>query len=696
MLSLIQGFNERGSLYRETFSQYGPFFSEFFWVVDRVLGVPINHDGIRCVVLVLWVGSSVATGALAYRLAQSVWVALLVQAVSFHMLRVLVGEPGHPISLAVALLAAIAFVGSSFRESLKSRAQALLIGAFLGLLTMTKINLGLFAVAAIGTSWVYCLPSDPLTRVLRWSAAFTFGAMGVLLVEASIWSPERRFVFVGLFLCSLAAVLVSAPRGELEWPVLRRFGTWALGTFCLTVVLSIFGVLLTGTRWPDLMQGMIVRPLAMGEVFSGMPDMNSNAATIALFSFLGASGWQLSRAAPFLFRRAIDLALRLLFIGVITAWLSGQVALWTGLVFVWIAVLPPLSERAETERDLAVFGRLSLALLAVGQFLGIYPVSGAQAGIPSFFVSLCLIPVLRGLIANLAMREPSGFRYVLKLALTLVVAAAPGLVLAKVWQEDVRLHAYLYRVWAPLNLPGAQLLRPDPANAALYRCLAENLRHSRPSFVTLPGLNSLYGWAERPTPTGFNIGGNFAFLSHAEQQQVVEVARHCKPVALLLNEDLMFFWSRGRFQPSGPLVDFAKTECRSAGSVRGYQFMSLKSEPLPTLTYCARLNAATPDEPRRITITLPRRLGNVASASIRDIEGPKSPRKLLPLEGPQALSSDSGEAENDWEFAFPVPESALAVDSLDRFIVQLWSKAGEWVADVPFVRLPDDATTGNY
>lgn len=689
ILTLIQSFNERGSLYRETFSQYGPFFSEFYWFVDRILSVPISHDGVRWIVLVLWVGSSVAAGALAYRFAQRVWVALLVQAVSFHMLEALVGEPGHPISLAVGLLAALALVGNSLRESMEGRAQAILMGTILGLLAMTKINLGLFAIAAVGTAWVYCSPPDLFGRLLRWTAAVFFGVLGVLLVKPP-WSPDMRFAFVMLFLCSLAAVLVSVPGGKLEWPMLRRFGMWALGAFFLTVALSISGALLSGTRWSDLMRGMIVRPMAMGEAFFGMPDMKPNASSIALFSLLGASGWRLFRAAPFLFRRGIDLTLRVLFVGVITAWLMDHVAPWTALIFVWIAALPPVSVRDETEPDRARFGRLTLVLLAVGQWLGVYPVSGAQIAIPSFLVSLCLIPVLHGLLLNLERRDLFRFHYAIRLALPVVIIAAPSLALAKVWRENVRLHAHLYRVWAPLNLPGAQLLRPEPTNAAVYRCLAENLRHSRPSFVTLPGLNSLYGWAERPTPTGFNVGFNFAFLSHAEQQKIVEVARRCRPIALVLNEDLMFFWSRGRFQASGPLVDFAKTECRSAGSVRGYHLMSLNSEPLPTLTYCASIKAAIPNEPSRITVTLPGRIGNVAAASLWNLKVPGLPRKLLPLEALPVAPGEPGAEEDVREFTFPNSASSLTRETLDRFIVQLWDDAGEWVADVPFALLPDE------
>ena len=108
MLSLIQGFNEHGGLYRETFSRYGPFFSEFYFVIGKLLRVPITQDGIRWVVVILWTLSSVVGGLVAYRLANKIWIALLTQAFSFHELYTLEYEPGHPISLVALLLVALA------------------------------------------------------------------------------------------------------------------------------------------------------------------------------------------------------------------------------------------------------------------------------------------------------------------------------------------------------------------------------------------------------------------------------------------------------------------------------------------------------------------------------------------------------------------------------------------------------------
>ena len=91
-----------GTCIRRLFGPYGPFFSEFYYLVCGIAGVPITHDGIRWVVLVLWVASSIAGAILAFRLTGRIWMAILAQLICFHALDRLAWEPGHPLSLIIA------------------------------------------------------------------------------------------------------------------------------------------------------------------------------------------------------------------------------------------------------------------------------------------------------------------------------------------------------------------------------------------------------------------------------------------------------------------------------------------------------------------------------------------------------------------------------------------------------------------
>jgi hypothetical protein len=143
-----------------------------------------------------------------------------------------------------------------------------------------------------------------------------------------------------------------------------------------------------------------------------------------------------------------------------------------------------------------------------------------------------------------------------------------------------------YRNFSSLDLPGAKLLRTDEITSATYHFLVMNLRNCRPSFLTIPAVNSLYSWLEQEPPTGFNIGMNFAVLSPEQQSAMVDVGRTCQPIAAVLNRSLIGFWTRGHFQPSGPLIDFVTKECRPVGRVRNFELMVLRDSPPPKFTYC--------------------------------------------------------------------------------------------------------------
>ena len=252
-----------------------------------------------------------------------------------------------------------------------------------------------------------------------------------------------------------------------------------------------------------------------------------------------------------------------------------------------------------------------------------------------------------------------------------------------------------YRESLSLGLPGAKLLRIERSSAATYRFLAENLRECRPSFVTIPGLNSLYGWSERPWPTGFNATVNFALFPEEEQRQIVKVGLACEPIALVLNRELMNFWSGGHFQPSGPLIDFMTKRCQAMGRVGDYELMSLIDSPGMTLTYCATLDREWRSDARegQITVSLPARFDRVATASLLQTSSGHSLCKLVKSELPSEDYEEpkKGGAKGTRRLKFQLPDrELLSPTSLDEILVQLWDGGGRLILDVPFLRLPKD------
>ncbi len=688
MLALIQGFNEHGNLYRNHSGGYGPFYSEFYWFVGKVLRVPITHDGIRWVALALWVGSALAAGVSAFRVTRRIWVGLLVQALSFEALNFLVDEPGHPISLVAALLSALVLVLNWPREDTLGRLPAVSAGMFLGLLTMTKINLGLFALAGAGTAWIYCSPPDRWGHALRWLSGFLFCVMSIVLVQPP-WPPEIRLIFVTYFLCILLAILVSGQGAYLEWRSLRRVAVWAFSGFGLCVLLCLSGVLLSGTRWSDLVHGLIVLPMALRTVFISLPDMGRIDAVMALVSLLGAIAWRIAtRISP---HRGewLTLVLRLGFILLVPAWAFGFSSRWALTVFLWIAAIPLTLEANQRESGTERLVRLTLVLLAAGQLLGVYPVTGAQVTIPFFLGSLCMVHVLHGLFFSLKQIGLFTARPWIRLAILVALVAVPSMALATLWIGRTQSVAKEYWARDPLGLPGTHLVRLRREDAATCRCLAENLRRCRPSFLSLPGLNSLYFWAERPFPTGVTAGSNVALLSDEEQRSLVETGRTCKPFTLVLHQDLLFLNLNYRYHAGGPLIDFLKDECRHVGLVRGYDFWSLNADPRPSFIYCASLGTELlPDDSNWITVSLPARLGKVGFASVLDLTTHESLKVRQQVQENAEPPAGPAPDEAIREFTFDNPDSArVTFGTVNNFLVQLWDDGGQLIADVPFVLL---------
>lgn len=384
MLSLIQSFNQSGGLYRDVFSQYGPFYSEFYFILDRLLGISITHDGIRWVVLSFWVGSSIAAGIVAWQFRRSAWTAILVQMLAFQTLEVLWADPGHPLSLAVACLAGLTVCLSGIGVGKINWWRPIIAGALIGMLLLIKINLGLFALASVGTAAVFCCPVDRAGRLLRWAVGIVFCVLAGAVI-GPVWPPFVRVEFITVFACTLIAVLVSTGGALFDWAAASRFCVRASAGLLTICVLAVSGVLLTGTGWADLIAGVIVRPMNLPQLFSVPPSFGSFSAAIAAISVLAAVGLRFLRSRSSTMDRHIGFALRLVFVGAVFAWVTGSCRYWLPFSLLWIAALPPTGESSSVAAGTARFGRGSVVLLAVGQLLGLYPVNGGQQVIPFFF-----------------------------------------------------------------------------------------------------------------------------------------------------------------------------------------------------------------------------------------------------------------------------------------------------------------------
>ena len=142
--------------------------------------------------------------------------------------------------------------------------------------------------------------------------------------------------------------------------------------------------MLSGSTWTDLIDGMIITPSRMGSFFSLPPPMGPFEAVTAIIGLLLAVAWRFFFRGSPIRQDWFTFGLRLLFLTAVIVWLATADHYFSlVLPFVWVAALPFNQESQKSNPPSWQFGQLAIVLLAVGQVLGLYPVNGAQATVPS-------------------------------------------------------------------------------------------------------------------------------------------------------------------------------------------------------------------------------------------------------------------------------------------------------------------------
>ncbi len=563
MLIALRSFVQHGSLYDDVFTQYGPFYYEFWGGLFSLFGITVNHDGGRSATLVAWVLSSLLLGLATLRVTRSLLLGLGTQMIASVALTGLVYEPMHPGGLICLLLATIVCIACAVGRRPAVWPMALLGGA-VGALILTKINVGAFAFLALALVCACSYPALSSRRWLRVPIEVAFVFVPLLLMAGKLDLGWARQYGAHVAIAALAIVIVLRARSserrtteELWW---LGGGLLAVG---LTTAIAVLG---SGTSLSGLLEGVVTQPLRQGDAFS-LPLLMSNR--LWLFDAIGLAGaigyWYVARArvgepspawvaAISAFSLLVGVELCLSVIGKTLP--ADSVGLpgysFSLIAFAWVALIS-LPERSDLQTG---FVRSLLPALAVLQTLHAFPVAGSQV----LWGALLIVPVgavcigngVRGLALSLgSQRERRGF------ALAGATAVLVGaLCLANVTlRQPLDLARASYDARVPLELPGATSIRLGQPEVDLYQQIVAEIDRNCSSFLTEPGLNSFYIWTEQEPPTGYNATAWTTLFDQAHQRRVIEETSSIDGLCLLRNHDLDLFWGAGAVPP-GPLVRY--------------------------------------------------------------------------------------------------------------------------------------------
>ena len=216
LLVTLKAFVHGEALYRDVWSVYGPFYYELFGGFFSLTGLDVTTDASRTIVIVVWVGASLLLGLAAHRLTGRLALGITAMITAFSTLTVLASEPMHPQGLCVFLLSAfivVAVWGPTRRVALSGAVA----GAVLAALLLTKVNLGIFAVAAVVVAAAVTV--EPLRRRgwLRWLLILAFLAMPALVLGRDFRFGWVRELLLLEVLAASAVLVASRP----IWPAAR-------------------------------------------------------------------------------------------------------------------------------------------------------------------------------------------------------------------------------------------------------------------------------------------------------------------------------------------------------------------------------------------------------------------------------------------------------------------------------------------
>jgi hypothetical protein len=565
----IREWLDRGDLYGEVYSEYGPGYFALVGGVFRLFGLELDNDSGRAVTLVLWLAISVLAGATLFRLTGSPVIGVCGQILAFVVAFIVRQDPLYPggwlALLLVSIVAAIAF-------GLPRRPGAALFAAAALATTaaLIKINVGGLAIAAIAVACVVAIPALRSRRWLEVGITSLCIAVPFILISSELDRAQVLEYAVTVTL-ALIAVMVSLPRLT-EGPGLglRELRLALLGA-ALAAFLILGLVIVRGSSPGDLIEGMIVQPLDHRNVIDVRLDPAATGiwVTVAgLAAAVLARRW-LRRLAP-----AATGSLRIA--AGLWAWLAAALIASThpavfaaAGAFAWVAVIPPGADPVDPR---TAFARTAIVLLAVLNLMQAYPVASNQlvlSMLPLVFVGgICVADGLGELGAAFAARARA-----VAVAGGLVVAAFAAWVALVPARDLVEPALDRYEANIPLGLPGAEDLRVTPHEHEVFTATVDRLQHRCQTFFGEPGMSSFYIWSGLEPPTGMNTGNWMYQFQDAEQRRTLADLERAEGLCILRNRFVVEFWQGDRELPGGPLAGWIDANFVPVDFILGYEIL---------------------------------------------------------------------------------------------------------------------------
>jgi hypothetical protein len=570
MMASVKQYLDGLRLYDQFWSGYGPVYYFYSWLLRSITGTPVTHDVVRISSLLPWLVTALVCAWIILRVTDSLVLATLAHLLTLYSLQFFAFEPGHPQELCILLLVCLVASGTLIGQR-RHFLGTILLGALPAALLLIKVNIGIFAILAVGLSLSFHARENWLSK--------TFGAS---FVAASLFLP---FALMRHQLADPQAlvycILLTASIGALSQILFRSDRTIAItsrdpGIVVISFVLTFATIVLVSIAQGSSPQSMLDRlVLAHVRISVGglwyVPVSLSTKWRCWAFIGLAAAGWvAFSMKTKGNWRSRYLFPIKLLFgLGIIAALFSTNRSqlLAFATPFCWL-LLYPLPESGVSG---LVFWRTLLCATAVIQTLCAYPVAGSQV----LFIRVLLLVV--GVICiddfwlwfaakyAFGLRQPRLIRIAGSVALFCLVLDYAYIAYAQ--RES-------YNSLPALNLAGASRIHLNDQQAREYQWLTRSSVNYCDILIGLPNIPSLNFWAGMNPPGRLNVDAWMMVLSDEERSEIeLDLSKHPKACAIY-NPEVLSFWNRNDRDLSGlPLVRYIHDEFKPVGSMDDFVFL---------------------------------------------------------------------------------------------------------------------------
>jgi hypothetical protein len=565
LLLSLKHYLNGGRLYTDTFTQYGPFYYFAQSLFFRVLHFPVTHDGGRIVTLIYWLLSALFAGLFVHRVSKSL---LLGGAAGLGCVTVgafLASEPGHPQQVVLLLWMATGYLALP-RASDRTTLRVFLLGAIAAALLFTKVNVGVFYIAALAHALV-CVIKPGRIRLLGVSLGIFYVVTApYFLMHSDFYRGVEGYCLLAI-LCgastfALGSLIRSANPHSARILLYAGFGLLGMSLFIVAVGW------LQGITLATLIQGIILSPMKHRDVLYRPFVIRMEVVQFAAIITVGLiCVWRLRRkTGNFVVATGVDAFRCAVGIGTCLTIIPDLHRFHWFLAFLPLSFIPGVKGSISAAE---LFPRLLLTNLAATEFLVAYPFAGSQVALAKslllLWAFLCIADGTRGLAE--AWEQSSRFAEH-RFRFEPVVAGLLMIVMA----ANTAVRVALKDLPPRSTLNGSALLHLAPDREQDYEILSRSIAANCSVLFTMPGMGSFNLWSGVPTPNGSNLTAWMRGLDAERQQQILDRLQSSSGACVVYNPTLVRFWQTKQEELMAlPLARYILFAMANAAARGGYE-----------------------------------------------------------------------------------------------------------------------------